>query len=114
MTQINGYDAITTPADTDEHIIQQTGGGLNKKITQLNMLKVIQAEVDALEANPSLPANYIEGLEISNDTDTDHDINIETGRCKDSTGAVDRDRAVRGGSCRTTGPAEGDGSQGYR
>jgi hypothetical protein len=34
---------------------------------------------------PPLPRSYIAGLTMSNDTDTDHDINITAGECRDST-----------------------------
>lgn len=37
----------------------------------------------------NLPNNYITGMIMSNDTDTDHDIQIGTGDCKDSTNATD-------------------------
>ena len=46
-------------------------------------------DISDLQSNPALPESYIAGLEISNGTDTDHDIDIATGRCKDSTGAYD-------------------------
>ena len=96
MGQIKDYDAKTTPALTDEIVLQETGSGLTKKITNENFLKTIQVEVDtnisdivALQTNPSLPEGFIYGLTISNDTDTEHDIEVAAGRCKDSTNAYE-------------------------
>lgn len=43
------------------------------------------SDISSLQSNPLLPANYIIGLGISNDTDTDHDIQVDTGSCIDST-----------------------------
>jgi hypothetical protein len=37
----------------------------------------------------SLPTGYISGLGMSHDTDTEHDISIAAGRCRDSTDAAD-------------------------
>ena len=34
---------------------------------------------------PPLPRSYLAGLTLSNDTDTEHDINITAGECRDST-----------------------------
>jgi len=89
MAQINDYTGKTTAADTDEYILQEISGGLTKKITRANLVKPERDDITALQNNPSLPYGYLQGLNISNGTDTDHQIDIATGRCKDSTGVQD-------------------------
>ena len=39
MSQIKDYTAKTSPSITDEYILQETAGGITKKITQANLLK---------------------------------------------------------------------------
>ena len=46
----------------------------------------IKAYVDA---SAILPTNYITGVVLSNDTDTEHDINVTSGEARDSTDAAD-------------------------
>ena len=41
------------------------------------------------QTDPGMPKNHITGLVLSNDTDTDHDINITAGEARDSTDAQD-------------------------
>ena len=66
-----------------DEICGNSGSAPSQTITE------IIADILDLQTNPSLPPGYITGLEISNGTDTDHEIDIATGRCKDSTGAID-------------------------
>jgi hypothetical protein len=80
MGRIYSYTEKTTPAGTDEFIFQETSNGITKKITHTNFLKVIQAEVDDLQANPTASRGYLSGYEIANNsTDSEHDIDISVG-----------------------------------
>lgn len=48
------------------------------------------SDIASILANPALPFGYITGLEISNNSiDSDHDIDIAVGRCKDDTDTID-------------------------
>jgi hypothetical protein len=54
-----------------------------------NVSDIAQNTADILTLQTGMPYGYIQGLNISNGTDTDHDIDIAAGRCKDSTGVYD-------------------------
>ena len=82
MNQIKDYTEKTTPASTDEYILQETSGGITKKITHENFLKIIQAEVDAAAAltgniaafaGSSTPTGYLlcDGSAVSRTTYAD-------------------------------------------
>jgi len=76
---IPGAQNITT-ANGDIAIVISEGSG-NWRV--VSYIRANGAGVDA-----AIPRGYIDGLILSNDTDTDHDIEITAGECRDSTNAV--------------------------
>lgn len=84
MAQIADYTEKATTATTDEFILQETGGGVTKKMTQLTLLKDVNDDIANLEANPVMPSNYITNLEISTGSDPNTEIDIAVGRARNS------------------------------
>lgn len=111
---IIGATQLTAPANNDTLPIYDLSVTANKRILVSDFFKVINdftadsspdgaadyvvtydnsasAAKKVLLANlpSSLPRGYIDGLVLSNGTDTTNDINIAPGKCRDSTDAVD-------------------------
>ena len=68
------------------------GGMFVKAVTgQTELFFVEESDGDEVQLTdsgaPVLPRSYLAGLTLSNDTDTDHDIAVAVGECRDSTNA---------------------------
>ena len=78
---ITSLTAKASPVGADEIAISDSAASnAAKKVTVSNLATTISSTLNLL------PSSSFYGLNISNDTDTDHDINITAGKCVDSTG----------------------------
>src|SRR5210317_1008709 len=83
---------LTRPDESMINIAVTSGEIDNIESTLSGEIVTVQSNLDTTEADlythveEQILGKYITGLEISNGTDTEHDINIAPGFCKDSTG----------------------------
>jgi hypothetical protein len=79
--------AISKIADgTANRLYGTDGSGVATEVTLGTGLSLSSS---SLSATSALPRGYIDGLILSNGTDTTNDIDIAAGKCRDSTDAVD-------------------------
>lgn len=81
------HDALTNFTATEHFTMLDEDNMATNSNTQAATQQSIKAYVDA--SGGSMPKNHIAGLITSNDTDTEHDINITAGEARDATDAVD-------------------------
>ncbi|WP_299077760.1 hypothetical protein [uncultured Paraglaciecola sp.] len=103
ITEISS-GALTLPSTQTSYIyldyrshtvVQQTTTGrpvsslLYTVVTDGGAITSVTSNKDAFRDPQRLPTDYIDGLILSLDADTDHDINVLSGRCRDSTDTLD-------------------------
>ncbi len=91
ITTLTGTETLSAKTLTDP-VLNGTLSGTafldQDAMTDDSAIAVASQQSIKAYADAIFPRSYLAGLTTSNDTDTDHDINITAGECKDSANAV--------------------------